>query len=60
MDHNRCQALTGEAESEWSGWWPGVYTASEAATLAMEDAAKKIAAEFRDIPAVKRLLQENR
>lgn len=62
------------SKGEASGYWNvtgrgeyqgGVFTDLEtiignAADLAMEDAARNIATEFRDIPAVTRLLQEKR
>jgi hypothetical protein len=52
--------VTGRAESQWNTWWPATYAVGDAATLAMQDAAKRIAAEFRDIPAVQKSLQTKR
>ncbi|HWP60603.1 MAG TPA: hypothetical protein VNL14_22100 [Candidatus Acidoferrales bacterium] len=50
--------VTGRGEAKDGFFEDPNTTAGRAADLAMEDAARKIAIEFKDIPAVRRLLQE--
>ena len=53
--------VTGSGKVEFHVYlFPPNPDAGKAAELAMEDAASKIAIQFREIPAVKRLLQEKR
>ena len=52
--------VTGRGEAKLGIFEDPDTTAGKAADLAMEDAASKIAIQFRDIPAVQRLLQEGR